>query len=456
MRTKALLSLAAHSVEGLAGSRVKDRSARESPMIGAISPCGGRTLSKSRCSRFHHPTQKKIDPMKKVALRVPMLALMLVFCLPAFLHAELDIWSPDFVIINSAQANLLTNTIAISGRNFGNQQPVVNLDATSLVVTSFSPTAIQANLPAGLAPGSYHLVVGSGREFPRFGLLDVTIGSVGPGGPQGPAGPAGPQGSQGPQGSPGPQGVAGSAGPVGPAGAQGPPGPSGPPGPQGAKGIPGAQGPPGSAGPAGLAINPLQVALLKWAPYSGVTFPVGSAPVGIAFDGANIWVTNGSGVTKLRASDGANLGTFGLAFPPFAVAFDGANIWVTNGESVTKLQASDGAPLGTFNVGESAFGIAFDGANMWVVSVGMDVSYLTKLRTSDGANLGIFPVIAPTGGIAFDGANIWVGTTTGVTKLRASDGANLGSFPANGPYGVAFDGANIWVTNPSSGTVSKL
>ena len=39
---------------------------------------------------------------------------------------------------------------------------------------------------------------------------------------------------------------------------------------------------------------------------------MGPYPVGVAFDGANIWVTNPeyNGVTKLRASDGANLGTF--------------------------------------------------------------------------------------------------------------------------------------------------
>ena len=30
-------------------------------------------------------------------------------------------------------------------------------------------------------------------------------------------------------------------------------------------------------------INPLQLALLKWAPYSGDAFPVGSGPVGGSF-----------------------------------------------------------------------------------------------------------------------------------------------------------------------------
>jgi hypothetical protein len=49
--------------------------------------------------------------------------------------------------------------------------------------------------------------------------------------------------------------------------------------------------------------NPMQIALLRWydANQSGITFPVGSGPVGICFDGANIWVANNNSnnVTKL-------------------------------------------------------------------------------------------------------------------------------------------------------------
>jgi DNA-binding beta-propeller fold protein YncE len=59
---------------------------------------------------------------------------------------------------------------------------------------------------------------------------------------------------------------------------------------------------------------------------------------GIAFDGGNIWVAAITGVTKLRASDGANLGTFSVGGGPYGVAFDGANVWVTNGNgTVSKL-----------------------------------------------------------------------------------------------------------------------
>ncbi len=78
--------------------------------------------------------------------------------------------------------------------------------------------------------------------------------------------------------------------------------------------------------------TPLQIALLQWYDANLTTaFPVGAAPYGVAFDGANIWVANFYGtVTKLRANDGAPLGTFAVGAGPTSVAFDGANIWVTN------------------------------------------------------------------------------------------------------------------------------
>ena len=209
--------------------------------------------------------------------------------------------------------------------------------------------------------------------------------------------------------------------------------------------------------------NPNQVALLRWyaANESGAAFAVGNFPRGVAFDGANLWVANtgDSTVTKLRASDGASLGTFTVGSFPSGVAFDGANIWVANqgSASVTKLRASDGANLGTFAVGLNPIGVAFDGANIWTANHGSDT--VTKLRASDGAVLGTFPVGNFPRGVAFDGANIWVANSGNgtVSKLRASDGATLGTFAVGSqPVGVAFDGANMWVANAASDTVRKL
>jgi len=261
-------------------------------------------------------------------------------------------------------------------------------------------------------------------------------------------------------------------------------------------------------------LNPLQIALLRWyeGTLTGGEYVVGSNPTGIAFDGANIWVanTNSNSLTKLRASDGALIGTFalGTASQPWALAFDGSNIWVTNPSwrTVKKLRASDGVLLGTFQVGLDGFSIAFDGANIWVANYSDD--NVSKLRASDGALLGTFGLGAcafslggigcnptaiafdgtsiwvntqfagvmkirpsdgavlgtfipsifgnPRVGIAFDGANIWAARDGFVAKLRASDGAVLGSFPAGYPQGIAFDGTNIWVVDGNSDLVRKF
>src|SRR6266853_443255 len=192
-------------------------------------------------------------------------------------------------------------------------------------------------------------------------------GATGPAGPAGAIGPAGPQGSAGPVGATGATGVMGPAGTIGSAGPVGPAGPQGPSGPSGSNGTPGPPGPPGP--------NRLQIATLHWyqANQAGIAFSVGASPLGLAFDGSSIWVTNNgsANVSKVRASDGAMLGTYSVGSGPIGVAFDGSNIWVANFNSnnVTKLWASDGSVLGTFNAGSAPTGLAFDGANIWVTDL---------------------------------------------------------------------------------------
>ena len=197
------------------------------------------------------------------------------------------------------------------------------------------------------------------------------------------------------------------------------------------------------------------------------TFAVGAGPNGVVFDGTNIWTVNQSAnsVTKLRASDGACVGTctFPVGSSPRGIAFDGANIWTANllSSTVTKLRASDGANQGTFAVGSFPVGIAFDGANMWVANSGAASNSVTKLRASDGAVQGTFAAGVGAFNLAFDGANMWVtdnGSNT-VTKLRVSDGACVGTCTftvGNSPVGIAFDGANIWVANLPDNSVTKL
>ena len=210
-----------------------------------------------------------------------------------------------------------------------------------------------------------------------------------------------------------------------------------------------------SRGPADVVrmVNPVDGSVLG-------TFAVGDVPVGIAFDGANVWVANNgsNNVTKLDAS-GNTLGTFPVGGEPIGVLFDGTNIWVSNfaDDTVTKLDPSNGKALGTFSVapGDGPEGLAFDGTNIWVTTARSDT--VVKLDTF-GKLLGTFPVGDGPRRLAFDGANMWVvnSFSANVVKLRASDGFDLGSFDVGaGAQGIAFDGANIWVTNFGDGTVTK-
>ena len=210
--------------------------------------------------------------------------------------------------------------------------------------------------------------------------------------------------------------------------------------------------------------NPNQIALLRWydANRSGATFQTGIDPLGIAFDGAHIWVTNGgeNTVSKIRASDGANVGTFPVGSEPRRMAFDGANIWVTNwnGSSVMKLRASDGQVLQTIPTGSRPGGIAFDGSNIWVASY--DAGTVAKLRVSDGTVLGTFSAGSNPIALAYDGVDIWVANNLiqgGATKIRASDGTLLGSFATESfPGDIVFDGSSIWITNTGPWSITKL
>src|SRR6266446_8158678 len=182
------------------------------------------------------------------------------------------------------------------------------------------------------------------------------------------------------------------------------------------------------------------------------TFRVGSYPQAMAFDGANIRVTSGGSqfITKLRASDGALLGTFPVGTITLGATFDGTYVWLANwgynANSLTRVRPDDGSVEGVYPIGTyGPYGLIFDGANIWVSTL---YSHLVKIRASDGAVLGDYLTNSgdtPGYHLAFDGANIWVpnANLNTVSKLRASDGELLGTFPVGQyPFGIVFDGSS--------------
>ena len=194
------------------------------------------------------------------------------------------------------------------------------------------------------------------------------------------------------------------------------------------------------------------------------TIVVGPRPVGVAFDGTNIWVTiaGSNYVKRINAATGAVVGapiTVGAA--PLGVAFDGTNIWVANTGSnyVTRINAATGAVGAPITVGLGPAGVAFDGTNIWVTNAGSN--NVTRIKAATGTVVGD-PIAVGTApvGVTFDGTNIWVTNqnSNNVTRINAATGTVVGAPIAVGanPVGVTFDGTNIWVANAGSNNVTKL
>jgi len=240
---------------------------------------------------------------------------------------------------------------------------------------------------------------------------------------------------------------------------------------------------------------------------------VGTLPLLLASDGADIWVANfvSGTVSRVHGSDGKKLDDWtgainasgvisamgrifvtgavvpgalymldptqpagpvtelaaDLGVDPLGIAFDGNRIWTANtGGGISNGSISIVTPgptlpwaVTTISAGLSRpAGIVFDGTNMWVT----DADAGTILRLDPGGGViqtvavGVDPWLP-----VFDGHNLWVPSSanSSLTVVRASDGAVLKTFSAdngnqnglNAPYQAAFDGQRVLVTNNNGG-----
>jgi hypothetical protein len=123
--------------------------------------------------------------------------------------------------IREARPDMDVGQLLLAGEHFlrrPHDQVFVNLSGEWLEVVSQSETAILAQMPPDLAPGTYRLTVLRNGRRPDVDAMDLTVGGAGPAGPEGPAGSPGPMGDTGPQGLPGEPGKDGEPGPPGPKG----------------------------------------------------------------------------------------------------------------------------------------------------------------------------------------------------------------------------------------------
>jgi hypothetical protein len=204
------------------------------------------------------------------------------------------------------------------------------------------------------------------------------------------------------------------------------------------------------------------------------TLPANANPEGILFDGTYVWVANnGVGstlsntVSKYDAATLTLVANYPVGLAPADLAFDGTYVWLTNSysDNVVKLDRRTGAILSTYPTGDFPTSMVFDGKNIWVAN-GADADEgpfitgsVTKLRAYGGINLGTFPLGNTVRGLAYDGSAIWACNSMNntFTRLSATNGARLGTYPAGArPRSLAYDGKRMWIANSGDNTVSVV
>ena len=202
-----------------------------------------------------------------------------------------------------------------------------------------------------------------------------------------------------------------------------------------------------------------------------IFLPVIAHPEGILFDGKYVWTANNglgaNDISKFDAASMALIANYAVGYAPDGVAFDGTYIWVTNSNSnnVVKLNRDTGEILRTYPTGDFPLSIIFDGKDMWIGNGAVEggdlaplaAGSLTELRAYGGINLGTFVVGNAVRGLAFDGTSIWAcnALSNTITRIRVADGANLGTYPVGaGPRAIAFDGVRMWIANSGGNTLT--
>ncbi|HET7451959.1 MAG TPA: S-layer homology domain-containing protein [Thermoanaerobaculia bacterium] len=199
-----------------------------------------------------------------------------------------------------------------------------------------------------------------------------------------------------------------------------------------------------------------------------------SVPVGIAFDGNNIWTSNeGAPGSVSIVSPGSttpwSVNSVSTGFGTLVgIVFDGTHIWVTDqGGTPGKLIKLDsgGAILQQVTMGNGPSYPAFDGHNIWVPNQG-DNS-LMVVRASDGSILKTFSAgngnqngLNNPNQADFDGQRILVTNQNGGLSLfKATDLSIIGNPATPGvtiPFGVCSDGTNFWVSFSSSSAIGRF
>ena len=194
---------------------------------------------------------------------------------------------------------------------------------------------------------------------------------------------------------------------------------------------------------------------------------VGSTPLVVKFDGADLWVSNSSSstVSRVRASDGRLLETWTGATSAEGIVLALGRVLVTgmlNPGSLYMIdprQTAGAVTTVSTALGNGARGIAFDGTHVWTANgTGGSVSIVTPSVSPPWPAATVPSGFAYPIGVVYDGSNVWVTDTVANTLLKLdAAGAILQTVTCGGGTAFpVFDGANIWVPNASVGSVTVV
>jgi hypothetical protein len=186
----------------------------------------------------------------------------------------------------------------------------------------------------------------------------------------------------------------------------------------------------------------------------GVT-SVGSGPIGVQFDGADLWVASSTdqngALCRVRASDGKLLETWTQVYGGYAVLVAMGRVFVTGGFTnpgyLYMIDPSQPAGTGTvvsMQLGSQPEGIAFDGERIWTSNIGGSISIITPQinRPWPVTTIGGFNAL---GAITYKSPNIWVTDAGSLLKLNAQGSVIQRIFIGDAISGIAFDGARFWL-----------
>jgi DNA-binding beta-propeller fold protein YncE len=200
-------------------------------------------------------------------------------------------------------------------------------------------------------------------------------------------------------------------------------------------------------------------------PVTTAASTLGNHPIGIAFDGSNLWTANfaGASVSIIAPQSPYTVSTVTTGFTgPYGILFDGTSIWVTDASAGTLLKLNPaGAITQTVTVGTSPEIPAFDGANIWVPNTGSNS--ITVVQASTG---NVVATISTNAGnqlnapfaASFDGERILVTNSGGasVTLFKAADLSVIGNvLTGSTPVGACSDAINFWL-NESGGKLLRF